>query len=279
MSDRFLLVLDMDNTLYDWRAHFCSVFVPAVAALSDLICESTVALKRQFRTIHKDEGHREWASAIRRLPSVTTWARGNPKRTAQVDDLVLHFVEVGRSSLQAYCGVEETLTRIAGAGWVVVVFTESPALDATERLRGMNILNKVDAVYGTSRSNDATPLDAAVVHLPRFTKPAPEVLRSIVRRHQATPGTAIYVGDSLTRDVPMAQKSGVTGVWARYGAVVEPRHRHIISEVSCWAAEKVDRELGPQSAGEYRAPFAIESFPEIIQVLAAKYPSCRIEPG
>ena len=86
------------------------------------------------------------------------------------------------------------------------------------------------------------------------------------------------MGDSLTRDIPMARASGVTGVWARYGAFVEPSHRDIISEVSCWAAEKVDRELAPQSADENCAPFAIESFPEIIQVLAAKYPNCRIEP-
>jgi phosphoglycolate phosphatase-like HAD superfamily hydrolase len=220
----------------------------------------------------------EWGSAIRRLPSVASWAQAKTKRTAEIDRLVRRFVEVGRSSLKAYCGVEETLKRIAGAGWAVVVFTESPTLEAAERLRGMNILNKVDAVYGTCRSSDATPLDAAVVHLPPFTKPAPEVLRSILRRHQATPGTAIYVGDSLTRDVPMARESGVTGVWARYGAVVEPRHRDIISEVSCWAAEKVDRELGPQFADENCAPFAIDSFPEIILVLAAKHPSCRIEP-
>ena len=182
MRPQHLLVLDMDNTLFDWRAHFCTVFVPLVAALSVLIGESTAALKQQFRAVHQDQGHMEWGSAIRRLPSVASWAQANAKRTAEIDRLVRRFVEVGRSSLKAYCGVEETLKRIVGAGWAVVVFTESPALDATERLRGMNILNMVDAVYGTGRSSDATPLDAAVVHLPPFTKPAPEVLRSILRR-------------------------------------------------------------------------------------------------
>jgi hypothetical protein len=32
MATTRLLNLDMDNTLFDWRAHFCAVFEPLVAA-------------------------------------------------------------------------------------------------------------------------------------------------------------------------------------------------------------------------------------------------------
>jgi FMN phosphatase YigB (HAD superfamily) len=32
MAATRLLILDMDNTLFDWRAHFCAVFEPLVAA-------------------------------------------------------------------------------------------------------------------------------------------------------------------------------------------------------------------------------------------------------
>jgi hypothetical protein len=69
--------------------------------------------------------------------------------------------------------------------------------------------------------------------------------------------------------MPMARAAGVTGVWARYGSYVEEEHRHIISEVSCWAADKVHQELAVvKPVREEPGEFTIASFSELRDVLA-----------
>jgi FMN phosphatase YigB (HAD superfamily) len=262
-----LLVLDMDNTLFDWRAHFCAVFKPLVAALSDLVGESPTLLKQQFREIHQQEGHMECASATRRLPSLAAWLQGEPARIYEMDLLIRRFIEFGRSNLHPYPGVEETLRNIVAMGWTVVVFTESPAMATAERLQGMNLFDLVDVVYGAQGLvGEAPPPHMRFLHLPAFAKPAPEILRSIVKRHHASLASTIYVGDSLRRDMPMARAAGVTGVWARYGSYVHEGHKRIISEVSCWAATKVHQEFEHLGMQECQPDCVIDSFAELAAV-------------
>lgn len=267
MADRRLLVLDMDNTLYDWRAHFCHVFEPLVAALADLIGENATVVKHHFRTLHRDEGHMEWASAIRRLPSVACWVQDKPERNVAINQLMGRFVEFGRTTLRPYPGVEEALSEVGRMGWAVAVFTESPAIAAAARLRAMNLSDKVDAVYGAQGSGSETvPSTMPVVELPAFVKPAPESLCGIVNRHGSNLASTFYVGDSLTRDMPMARAAGVIGIWARYGSLVDERHREIIAEVSCWAGGKVNRELGPADMQGVHPDIVIDNFAELLTV-------------
>jgi phosphoglycolate phosphatase len=263
MHPKRLLVLDMDNTLYDWRAHFCAGFEPMVTALSELTGESRAALKTEFRRVHQQEGHMEWVSAIRRLPSVARWVAHEPGHSMAFDALLRELVEYCWSSIQAYPGVAATLSAMTNAGWTAVVFTESPAIATANRLSVMNLVDIVSTVYGAqARSSEAVSTRIPAVELPAFSKPSPQVLREIVSRHGASLASAIYVGDSLTRDMPMARAAGVTGVWAKYGSIVDDRHRLIISEVSCWAADKVSRELMPEMS---KSPhISIDSFPELV---------------
>jgi FMN phosphatase YigB (HAD superfamily) len=183
MAATRLLILDMDNTLYDWRSHFCAVFEPLVAAVSDLIAESTPVLKRQFRAIHQSEGHMECAAVVRRLPSVAGWMQRAPARGSEIDRLVDRLVELGRSNLQPYPGVRQALTATAQEGWGIVVFTESPAAVAAERLHAMNLIDLVEVVYGAQGFlGTAPPPRIRSVPLPPFMKPASDILRGILQR-------------------------------------------------------------------------------------------------
>ena len=66
-------------------------------------------------------------------------------------------------------------------------------------------------------------------------KPAAAVLLDLLRGDLgAEPDEAVYVGDSLVKDVAMAQAAGVADVFARYGDVRGRPGYDLLRRVSHW---------------------------------------------
>jgi phosphoglycolate phosphatase len=88
-------------------------------------------------------------------------------------------------------------------------------------------------------------------HTPRGElKPNPEILKAILRDIGASPEESIYVGDSLMKDVAMAQEAGVTDVYAKYGDRRGSAQYDLLREVTHWPAEEVEQEKKFQTEGE-----------------------------
>jgi beta-phosphoglucomutase-like phosphatase (HAD superfamily) len=80
-------------------------------------------------------------------------------------------------------------------------------------------------------------------HTPKGEKkPNPRVLLDIVNEVGQRPEDAIYVGDSLMKDVAMAQQAGVTDVFARFGQVSDRLEYQQLLRVTHWTDEDVARE-------------------------------------
>jgi FMN phosphatase YigB (HAD superfamily) len=73
-------------------------------------------------------------------------------------------------------------------------------------------------------------------------KPDPVVLQSIVEKLRLDATTSVYLGDSLMKDVPMAQDCGVEDVWAKYGEAHKRPEYKLLQDVTHWSAEDVARE-------------------------------------
>jgi phosphoglycolate phosphatase len=73
-------------------------------------------------------------------------------------------------------------------------------------------------------------------------KPNPRLLLDICAREKALPSEAVYVGDSLTRDVSMAKEGEVYAVWARYGTRYDKALWNILVQITHWTDEDVKRE-------------------------------------
>lgn len=73
-------------------------------------------------------------------------------------------------------------------------------------------------------------------------KPNARLLLDICEREGVQPRDACYVGDSLTRDISMAKRAGVTAVWARYGLSYDPSLWELLVRVTHWTPEDVARE-------------------------------------
>lgn len=80
-------------------------------------------------------------------------------------------------------------------------------------------------------------------HTPKGSlKPDPNVLLSIIADLKANQSECVYIGDSPTRDVAMAQGAGVSDVYARYGRAQHLEPYQLLREVTHWTDERVRHE-------------------------------------
>jgi phosphoglycolate phosphatase-like HAD superfamily hydrolase len=246
-----VLVTDMDNTLFDWLGMWQAAFG---AMLERLTADSGMAretLEREFYALHQRYGTTEYAFAIQELPSLR--ARHPPEDLpARYAPAIEAYRTVRRQTLRLYSGVLDTLRTIRAAGTLVVAYTESRAYYADYRVRTLGLDRVLDYLY--SPPDHALPEGVTPSLIRRYPpehyrlhgtvhrhtpegvwKPAAAVLLGILRDVGAEPGEAAYVGDSLIKDVAMAQAARVMDVFARYGDVRNRPGYALLRRVTHWS--------------------------------------------
>jgi phosphoglycolate phosphatase-like HAD superfamily hydrolase len=73
-------------------------------------------------------------------------------------------------------------------------------------------------------------------------KPNPHILSIILSEIGVSADEAIYVGDSLMKDVAMAQRAGVLDALAAYGAAQHREQYELLRRVTHWTQADVERE-------------------------------------
>ena len=73
-------------------------------------------------------------------------------------------------------------------------------------------------------------------------KPDATVLNAIMADLKVPKEECIYVGDSLFKDVAMAQDAGVDDVWAKYGQAQSRAEYQLLPDVTHWSDADVARE-------------------------------------
>ena len=97
-------------------------------------------------------------------------------------------------------------------------------------------------------------------------KPNPAILLDIIHEVGGSTETSIYVGDSLIKDVLMAQEAGVMDVHARYGTAHTREEYELLRSVTHWTAEQVERERAASNR-MVQPTFVLErSFQEILDL-------------
>ena len=77
---------------------------------------------------------------------------------------------------------------------------------------------------------------------PGELKPNPKVLIDIIDQVGGQKESALYVGDSLMKDVTMAKRAGVTDVYAKYGIAHNRAAYELLRRVTHWPDSDVERE-------------------------------------
>ncbi len=271
------VVTDLDNTLYPWVDYI----VPSLEAMVSSLVETTgrprIDIVQSLKAVYTRRESNEYPFAIQESSLF------HPYRTDfdSFDALVVRpaqraFADARRRYLQPYPGVREALDELRSAGVAVVALTDAPRNAAEHRVRLLELDGLLDAVYairGYDLPENVNPVirrrdeaghyrlkSTRVVELPREAeKPDPRGLRRILRDLDLPSAAVLYVGDSVKKDMALAQALGVTAVWAEYGTYVSTEYRERLAVISAKAVTQ--RHVADE--GQRRWPVAISSFAQV----------------
>lgn len=274
---------DLDNTLWDWFAIWHASFSALLERLVEISGVDSDVLEHEIREIHQRVGTSEYSHLVQEIPSL---ARAFPDADpAEVFDDAIHaFRSARKGAMVLYPGVLDTLSHIRSVGTTLVAYTESLSYYTSYRLKQFGLDGVIDYLYSPADHSFPEGVDVRTLRtgedesyrLQRtqhretpdgVTKPSPEILGTIVRQCSTDVASVAYVGDSLMKDVLMAQSIGAWDVHAKYGEVVDSAEYDLLRRVSHWPQEDVEREKAIMTTPDVVPHFVLEdSFDEILSL-------------
>jgi FMN phosphatase YigB (HAD superfamily) len=257
-SKKSVIITDLDNTLFDWVDIWYMGFSALLGALVRETGFDEDRLIPEIKAIHEVKRTSEYAFLIDELPSIRQRFTSDEEFHA-VSLRIRQAFESGRSNaMRLYPGVGETLSFLKGRGCILVGFTESMGFYSNYRLRKLQLDDYLDFIYSPPDHDlpelNSVPVELYANHEQRLkrtklrniplgeVKPNPKILLQIVADLGAEIECCIYVGDSLMKDVIMAQQCGIADVWARYGEAHKREEYELLRRVTHWTKEMVEKE-------------------------------------
>jgi phosphoglycolate phosphatase len=281
-----LVITDLDNTLYDWVDYF----VPSFSAMLDELVRMTgidePTLKESFKRVYQRHGTTEYAFAIQELDVLAKQNAGLTHREmlAKYETAIRAFRRARRNTLRLYDGVAATLRQLRQQGRKIAAHTDAMMFYAESRLKQLEIEDLFDALVAPRdhglpagaraedlryhRTTDAYEARIAIKRAlePGMLKPNPDCLLDIVKTFGVAPGETLYVGDSLGKDVRMAQRARVHDVHAAYGGRHSADNYRKLVEITHWTEEDVAREKELQAVA-VKPSFTIANFAETLAII------------
>ncbi|MGH1467088.1 MAG: HAD family hydrolase [Cognatishimia sp.] len=282
-----LLVCDLDNTLYDWVDYFVPAFYAMVDRATEILGCDKEELLEDLRRVHQKHHDTEHPFALLETEIVSNHFPdlSFEQKAARLDTAFHSFNSVRKTHLRLYDGVLETLNALQSENVTLVAHTEGKLYSVLGRLRQLNILDKFNSIYCRERSQGGIKTAAESEEwLKRFPevnvkelppedrKPNAQVLLDICDLEGFRSSDAIYVGDSMGKDIYMAETAGVFSAWAKYGNNVDTEKYKALVAVSHWTAEDVERESSVKAAATSTVPDLVleNSFAEILPFLSRR---------
>jgi phosphoglycolate phosphatase-like HAD superfamily hydrolase len=275
------IITDLDNTLYDWVAMWGAAFSAMLRVLVEQSGIDQAVLEAEAREVHRRYGTTEYAFIIQALPSLQ---RRHPGRSLiEVHaEAIRAYREARERSLRLFPTVKDTLATLRAKGCLLVGYTDSRAFYSAYRVRKLGLDGVLDFLFSPpdhdlpdeapalrSRPPEAYGLEKTVHrHAPEGeVKPNPRVLAAIMKDVGALPARTVYVGDSLMKDVRMAQEAGVIDVFARYGLAQHRDEYALLRRVSHWTDAEIEREKALKEQRDVSPSFTLkEGFSELLEL-------------
>ncbi len=160
---------------------------------------------------------------------------------------------------------------------MIVGHTEATVPNALHRLKQLRIDQYLRRLYAVKPIGDSRPdtyqrspsfeTSLKVFYLNHDErKPNPRVLLDICRDEGISPNQALYVGDSIARDVGMAKNAGLRSAWAEYGTRYDRRLWERLVRITHWTAEDVFGARAAETKHHYVKPDIVlnQDFSEIL---------------
>lgn len=278
-----LIITDLDNTLWPWfeiwYARF-SAFLNELHALSGI---PVGTLTSEIKQIHEKHGTTEYPFLLQELPSLDLLHESTKNLTEIYASAILASQNARKMATKTYPGVIDTLKELQKLKIKVVGYTESQSFYTEQRLRTLAMDGLLDRVFtpATSKGQSYGVVQKELKHSPNYyklektlitelqnpkAKPNPELLDEIITAIGGDHERCCYVGDSLTKDVAMANELGITSVFAAYGVVNNDPRYELLRKVTHWTPDEVQAERETTEL-DTSPSITISSFPELLTTL------------
>jgi phosphoglycolate phosphatase-like HAD superfamily hydrolase len=267
------LILDLDNTIFDWFAMWHASFQPIYNEILAASRRSQDEVEADIRRVHQTRRTSEYTFLIEELDVL--------KEIRAVQDIRTRFhnaLEESRrgrdQNLQLYPTVFSSLWRVKNAGTKIIGYTESMRFYSSYRLKRFGLDGVIEILF--SPEDHDMPAGVSLDRLRRFPddfyelqvtegmhtppgelKPNPKVLLDIIEVIGSSPDRCAYVGESIFKDVAMAREAGVFDVHAQYGEPQKRPEYELLQRVSHWTKDDVRREAAITTRGHDFVPSAV----------------------
>lgn len=271
-----LVITDLDDTLYSWIGFFIPAFYDMVQELSLLIDVSKEELLKEYKTIHQEVGSVEYPFATLNLPSVKKKYCGmtNEQVKVELNSAFHKFNSTRKKLLKLYPGVEDTLKFFHDNNITIVAYTESAEENGFYRLKKLGIDNYFKEVYVSDslfKRPDTIP-SSPKTHIVHGKKPNVDILKEICCVEKINICEAVYIGDSLSKDMLMAKQAGITSIWCNFPRDgIQDLYSKLV-DISHWKEQ--DFQLEQQYKDEwkinnYSPDYTIHTFGECREILSS----------
>ncbi|MEM9707994.1 MAG: HAD family hydrolase [Pseudomonadota bacterium] len=281
MSEKSILITDLDNTLFDW----VDIWYRSFSAMLDSVVATTGIdrdkLIPEIRRVHQRHGTSEYAFLLEEVPSLVEYCNGRDPVDV-FEDAIRSYRSTRKEALKLFYGVMDSLVQIKGSGALIFGYTESMAFYTRFRIQRLELDGVIDILF--SPKDHDIPIGMDIETLRRYPsdayelkktihnytpkgslKPDADVLEEIIMRSGLRKCEAVYVGDSLHKDVAMAKTLGVDHAWAKYGVAQQKPEYQLLRDVTHWTDEDVEREKRIKQA-DVSPEVTLESgFPELLK--------------
>ncbi|PRP96460.1 HAD family hydrolase [Enhygromyxa salina] len=262
-----LLVTDLDNTLYDWVGFFAKAFRAMVDEAVSILGVERERLLDDLKLVHEHhhDSERPWSLLETRAVMERLAGYDYDARKAQLEPAFHAFNSARKRYLRLYDGVAETLAMIRASGVPIVAHTEASTVNALFRVKRLGLTESIGRVYAADAGDGVESDDVELVAIPReIHKPDPRILLEICNEYGVAPQRTLYVGDSISRDIAMAQQISMHAAWAAYGTRHDRHDWATLVRVSHWTQADVDRVRHTQERfGDVKPKTCLESFGEL----------------
>jgi FMN phosphatase YigB (HAD superfamily) len=277
-----ILLLDLDNTVYDWVFYFANSINAMVTAASELTQIPVETIFADIRFVNQKYHNSEHPFALLEALSIKNWLDSNKLDRFALNDAFYAFNKSRKNNLTLYPRVKETLDVLKTRGFTIIAYTDSNLFSVIDRCSRLSLTDYIDFYVCVEESSNPHPNIVPMQKIfekfdysrvlkikPSERKPNPDVINRIVMDFAAKKIDTYVCGDSLKRDIFAARKSNLFSIWASYGNKYDQSLYEIVKKVSHWTDLDIQNEhfLEYEARGIEPDATCINGFAEIAEIL------------
>lgn len=247
INDEKCLITDFDNTLFDWFDNWYQAFNGALEYIySKVPTLNKEVLLNDIKNIHLKHHTTEYLNVFYEIGKSSKY-KNIPNFYEICSDATVLREKLKVQNLHLFSNVLDTFKILKEHSYKLIIFTESEAFSTATRVKELNLDGIIDYIYAPPAKNFGD-INLQTTQLISFEKqahykPEKKNLEKIVNDLHLKRENCYYLGDSLIKDIKMAQNAKIIDIYAKYGENYKNRPEYeLLKKVTFWTEALVKEE-------------------------------------